>query len=187
MITKRFQDALDEACPMRRIKVSSCIRHNTAPYMMETLLNSRKKLSKLAKLAKNKPNDLSNETPGKTNWGIFNDYKKLYAKTRRGAKRKYFNETFAEIKHKSKECWQLINSLLKKKNTNNDIQEIIFENKSCKSNIEISNAFNKFYSNVGRTQAKTIPECDKDPMAFLKGLPPESMFLMPCTEEELRC
>ena len=65
--------------------------------MTETLLNSRKKLSKLAKLAKTKPNDHSNETPEKTNWVIFNEYKKLYAKTRRGAKRKYFNETFAEI------------------------------------------------------------------------------------------
>ena len=41
-----------------------------------------------------------------------------------------------------------------------------------------------FYSNVGTTQAATIPHTYTDPLSFLRGLPPESLFLHPCTEEE---
>ena len=38
---------------------------------------------------------------------------------------------------------------------------------------------------MGNLQAATVPATEMDPMAFLRGLPPESLFLHPCTEEEL--
>ena len=46
--------------------------------------------------------------------------------------------------------------------------------------------FNKFFANVGTSEAKNIQINDTDPMSFLKGLPPDSMFLNPTDEEEIK-
>ena len=89
------------------------------------------------------------------------------------------------IKHSPKKTWEMINSIIKTKTTDNTIKSILVNGKSVTDPKEISKGFNTFYANVGRTQAETVPDTDIDPMAFLRGEPPDSMFLFPCTTEEI--
>ena len=150
--------------------------------MSEGLLESRKNLNKLAKKANKNPTKM---TDGISALERFSDFKKEYYKLRRLSKRKYYNEKFAELKHDCKNTWNLINSLIKKKSSNKDIEELIIDGVTVTNTKTSCDHFNKFFSNVGTTEAKNIPDNDTDPMSFLKGLPPDSMFLHPTDTEEI--
>ena len=79
----------------------------------------------------------------------------------------------------------MLNSFLKTKNKDTNIKEILVKGKLVSEDKDIANGFNAFYAEVGKMQAATVPPTETDPMAFLRGEPPDSMFLHPCTKEEL--
>ena len=177
------QKILDEECPIKEMRIPDTIKTNMAPYMTEGLLESKNKLQKLARKASKSPNTLDQE--GKSNLENFSTYKTIYCKTRRIAKRSFYNERFAEVKHNSRNTWELINNLIKNKTSNNDIKEIIQNGESITDPVKISEIFNNFFASVGDTEAKNIPKNDTDPLSYLRGLPPESMFLGPTDKEEI--
>ena len=165
------------------MKIPDKIKTNIAPYMTEGLLESKSKLQKLSQKANKSPDSIDHD--GKSNLESFNIFKKIYYKTRRIAKRTFYNERFAEVKHNSKNTWELINQLIKNKIPNNDIKEIIQNGETITDPTKISEIFNNFFASVGDTEAKNIPENDTDPMSYLRGLPPESMFLGPTDRKEI--
>ena len=169
--------------PIKKMKVPDTIKSNIAPYMTEGLLESKNKLQKLSRKASKSPNIFDHE--GKSNLENYINFKKTYYKTRRVAKRSFYNERFAEVKHNSKNTWGLINSLIKNKATNNDIKEIIQNGETITDPNKISEIFNNFFASVGDTEAKNIPQNDTDPLSYLRGLPPEAMFLGPTDREEI--
>ena len=103
----------------------------------------------------------------------------------RSAKRQHFNECFSAVKHNSKKTWAIIKKLTQTRVVNNTIKEVKVDGITINDPKGISNAFNKFYAGVGKMQAATVPPTDADPMAYLRGLPPESMFLHPTNSEEM--
>ena len=151
--------------------------------MTEGLLESRQKLNKLARKANKDPTKLDED--GFSLFEKFTEYKDQYLKLRRLTKRKFYNERFSDLKHDCKSTWNLINSLVKRKTHNNEINELIEKGESITDPKKISEIFNSFFANVGTTEAKNIPHNETDPMSFLQGLPPESMFLSPTDKDEL--
>jgi hypothetical protein len=169
---------------MKEVKIKANAAPRKCPWITDALMISNNTLKNLACQAKKHPNKIS-DSSRETNWFTFCKYRKIHSKTRRAAKRAYFNDKFNDIKHNSKETWKLLNSIIKKKASDNNINELNYNGKTLTSNEDICKAFNDFYSHVGTTQAATIPPTDTDPMSFLRGLPPESLFLHPCTEDEI--
>ena len=182
-LTHHIKSALDKTCPKREIKIKANSAPKKCPWITKELIDSNCTLKRLATAAKKHPTQIRD---GNTlsNWETFCAYRKTHSKNRRSAKRTYYYERFNEIKHNCKETWKLINNIISRKASDNNINELTYKGVTVKSEAEICEAFNDFYSNVGTTQAATIPHTDTDPLSFLRGLPPESLFLHPCTEEE---
>ena len=157
------QKILDADCPIKTMKIPDKIKTNFAPYMTEGLLESKNKLQKLSQKASKHPNSINQD--GISNHESFNIYKKIYYKTRRIAKRTFYNERFAEVKHNSKNTWGLINQLIKNKVSNNDIKELIQNGDTISDPNKISEMFNNFFASVGDTEAKNIPDNDTNPMS----------------------
>ena len=174
---------LDKCCPEKKITIPDTIKTNIAPYMTEGLLESRQNLNKLARKANKDPTKLDED--GVSIFEKFTEYKDQYFKLRRITKRKFYNERFSELKHDCKNTWNLINSLVKRKTPKNEISELIEKGESITNPKKISEIFNSFFANVGTSEAKNIPHNETDPMSFLQGLPPESMFLSPTDKDEL--
>ena len=152
--------------------------------MTEGLQNSTKTLRKLTKLSIKDPTQILHGN-SQTNWDIFCNYRKCHSKLLRQTKREYYNECFNKIKHSPKKMWEEINKIIKTKNVDTSISQIKVNGKMITDPKEISDGFNSFYAGVGKMQAETVPATDVDPMKFLRGQPPDSMFLHPCTQEEI--
>ena len=184
-LTDNITKVLDEVCPITEKRVKVNRGPPRTPWMTEGLKQSQHTHKRLFKLANKNPNGPSGEE-GKTNLTKFKEYRHTYSKTRRQAKRSYFNKKFKEIKHNAKETWSVLNSLIRNKSTKSKkVDELEVEGKKITNNKDISNAFNKFYAAVGETQAATIPDTEKDPKSFLTGSYRDSMFLFPTTTEEV--
>ena len=184
-LTENITKVLDEVCPITEKRVKVNRGPPRSPWMTEGLKQSQYTQMRLFKLANRDPNGPSGDA-GKTNLTKFKEYRRIHSKTRRQAKRSYFNSKFKEIKHNAKETWNVLNSLIRNKSTKSKkVDELEVDGKKITSNKEISNEFNKFYASVGETQAATIPNTEKDPRSFLTGSYRDSMFFFPTTTEEV--
>ena len=183
-LTETINQSLEKACPLRTVNVKPGKHKISQAFMTEDLRKSAETLQKLARLSYKNKNQI---LPGNTedNWNNYHNYRKTHSKMVRAAKRRHYNECFREIKHSPKKTWEMINKIIKTKTVDNTIKSITVDGKEITDPKEISAGFNTFYANVGKTQAATVPETDTDPMAYLKGDPPDSMFLHPCTPEEV--
>ena len=184
-LTNKIQTALDETCPCIEKTVSIGAKPSKTPWITEGLRNSEQTLSKLMKKAYNRPN-ITEDGQTLNNWELFMQYSKTHSKTRRAAKRKYYYTAFNEVKHDAKKTWELISKFTKTKKENNTIKELVVDGIKLKQNKDIAECFNKFYSKVGETQAATIPDTDTSPEDFLTGDHQGSIFLGPCTPEEVQ-
>ncbi len=183
-LTTHISTALDEICPCIEKKVSTNTKPSKTPWLTEGLRISEQTLAKKMKKANKHPNNIeAGQT--KNNWELFKEYRKIHSRTRRAAKRRYFDSAFREVKHDAKKTWELINRFTKTKKENNTITELIRNGVKIKRNEEIAECFNQFYSNVGTTQAATIPDTDTIPADFLTDDHPGSIFFGPCTPDEI--
>ena len=183
-LTKIIQETLDETCPCVEKVVSTEAKPSKTPWITEGLRQSEQALARLMKKANKHPNTIE---AGQTinNWDLFRQYRKTHSKTRRAAKRKYYDRAFTEVKHDAKKTWELISNFTKTKKENNHINELIENGVSLKQNKDMAECFNRFYSRVGTTQAATIPNTETSPADFLTDNHPGSIFLGPCTPEEV--
>ena len=184
-LTKHIQEALDETCPTTEKTVSIDTKPSKTPWITEGLRNSETTLSKLMRKANKRPNIIEAEHT-LSNWDLFRQYRKAHSKIRRAAKRKYYDTAFNEVKHDAKKTWELISKFTKTKKENNTINELIVNGIKLKQNAEIAECFNQFYSKVGETQAATIPNTNTSPRDFLTDDHQGSIFLGPCTPEEVQ-
>ena len=183
-LTDIIKAKLEKSCPLKTINIKPGRHRKNIPYMTDELAQSTKTLRNLNKLSIKNP---LQTRPGNTqnNWEIFCSYRKQHAKCLRAAKRTYYNECFNKLKHSPKKMWETINKFIKTKTADNSIREIKTNGNTVTDPKSISDAFNSFYANVGKMQAETVPPTETDPMAFLRGEPPNSMFLHPCNTEEV--
>ena len=185
ILTKQIQTALDDTCPMKEKVVSTDAKPSKTPWITEGLRTSERTLAKLMKEAYANPNSIAIDQTS-NNWEVFKTYGNVHSKLRRAAKRKYYNQAFNEVKHDAKKTWELISKFTKTKKENNNIKELIENGVRLKQNKEIAECFNRFYSKVGTTQAATIPHTETSPLDFLTDDHQGSIFLGPCTGEEIK-
>ncbi len=185
-LTDNIVKILDEVCPVTEKKININKGPPRAPWMTEGLKQSEFTLNKLSKLANRNPNGQCPDDAAKTNWNSFCEYRKIHSKTRRAAKRTYFNKKFKEIRHNAKETWKALNSLIRTKaNKSKKVTELETDGKKITKDKDIADTFNKFYASVGESQAETIPATDRDPMSYLNQPSRDSMFFFPTSKEEI--
>ncbi|XP_065568865.1 uncharacterized protein LOC136032483 [Artemia franciscana] len=103
LFLKYFRECLDEACPLRRIKIKKYTLPNK-PWVSRGLLHSISIKNKLFKI--------SMSFPSTKNEKEFKKYKNVLTQLIRKAKARYFEKSFVEARGDQKHTWRLINSLL---------------------------------------------------------------------------
>lgn len=118
----------------------------------------------------------------------YRDYRKMYQSLRRKMKFNYFQEIISKHRNNSKKLWGILNKIRGKlSNKQNLSDEIIINGMKDSNERNISNAFAKFYSEIGKTMVEKIAQngTTKDPISYIKTRVRNSCFLYPVSKKEI--
>ncbi len=118
---------------------------------------------------------------------IFKSYQNLIVTLLRKSKKKYFTDYFEEHRQNMKKTWDGIRNLInvsKKSSTN--INKIIHDDETFTDNKGISQALNKYFTNIGPSIEKKIPKAKKSFNSYLGEPNPTNITLNPCDANEIK-
>ena len=172
-----FKTLFDLHFPLNRVKIN---RNKTKlnEFMTKGLLLSRKTKLKLLRKAK--------ATRTEENWNKFKHYRNIYNSVLRKAKYFYWNDSIAKSADNPKQMWKVINAACNKSKKSNMIDKIRVENNIISDPQLIANLFNDHFAEVGTKVADSIPPTNKDFSEYLPPPSPQSIFLRPVNELEIR-
>ena len=172
-----FKTLFDLHFPLNRVKIN---RNKTKinEFMTKGLLLSRKTKLKLLRKAK--------ATRTEENWNKFKHYRNIYNSVLRKAKYFYWNDSIAKSADNPKQMWKVINAACNKSKKSNMIDKIKVENNIISDPQLIANLFNDHFAEVGTKVADSIPPTNKDFSEYLPPPSPQSIFLRPVNELEIR-
>ena len=182
-LMKIYNDTLDTIIPLKTVRFNK-YKHSTKPWISKEILLSIKYRDKLHSKLKKAKSDTQRVKLEES----YNEYRSFLNKKIKKARRDYEKERFKKCKNDSKSIWKNINEILGKCNNKKCIpSKINDENGVSLSNLkDISNAFNKYYVNVGPNLATKIGTTNCD---YRKNLPKinsyGSLFMRPTDEQEV--
>ena len=166
---------LDKCCPEIKIEVNQSPKNKSKPWFTKTLKNACKKKNALYKKFLKSKNSID-ETKYKT-------YKNKLTTILRNCEKSYYERLFESTKGDVKKTWGIINDLIKPKTKNGDqFKDLISGNKT---ETDVANEFNHFFTNIGPKLADTIDSTSKTYDKFMRESVRNNMFIKPVTEEEL--
>lgn len=143
-----FSEIFENTFPLRRVKRNRNI-HKINNFMTQGLLVSRRTKNSLHLNVLNDPSDY--------NTTYYRTYRNLYNKLMRKSKQLYYESKLKVHSKNSKKTWDLIGEALNKQNSANVIPEIISNGKTLTDNVAKANAFNEFFTKIGKNINETIP------------------------------
>ena len=173
-----FKKAMDTACPLKRIKINK--KHmKREPWFTQGLLISYRRKEKLLHTKLRKPTE--------DNVNIYKNYCRLYTKVVRTAKRLFYGEKFMEIKNDTKQTWNLIQKIVKKKgNATKSSDSFVVDQEEISDPKQIAEAFNGFFSKIGLNISNNVPNSNKHYSHFLPKLNcDKTIFLDPISPDEV--
>ena len=119
------------------------------PWMTEALIVSRKNKAKLFNKKLRKPNLITINK--------FKEYNAVYTRLVRVARKKYYDDKFKQYSRDCKQTWQTINCVLGRgKKSMNIPKTFVSQGKVLSGDVDISEGFNNFFSNIGPNLANKI-------------------------------
>ena len=118
----------------------------------------------------------------------YKEFALTLTKTKRAAKRLYYEGKCMEYRNNTKKLWKIINDVSGKTNDKTSlIDYITVDQVRMYQGSKISNHFAQYFSTVGRTFAEKIAKPSKDISYYLSCIRQNkvSMFLTPCSSIEL--
>ena len=117
----------------------------------------------------------------------YKNYKNKLGKIMKKEERKYLNDKIESYKHDLKKSWQTINDIIGKNDRLKRVQtKFRINGKLITDKKEVSNLFNNFFSNVGKTLDDKIPKASIDPVSFINRNQTVNIFLKPVDPEEIK-
>lgn len=113
----------------------------------------------------------------------YRDYKKIYNRVLRQAKRLYFDRLILNSENKSRTVWRIINTTIKNDSSYKEPTPILINNSEAYDKELISNSFNSYFVNLPKSLATSITHAQND-NAFISVVE-NSIFLEPVTETEI--
>ena len=154
IIEGELKHAHDTSFPVKTVRFNK-YKHKNSAWITYGIINSLHNRDKLYKLLKqtNPSSTVYNDI--KTNLQTFN---KILNNSKRIAKKMHYAEQFERCKMDAKKTWQQINSILSKSKQNKSISsEFLCGDVLIKDGVEIANAFNKYFTEIGPKLAESIP------------------------------
>jgi len=171
-----FKQIYEESFPIKRIGKN--VKQNK-PWMTNCILKSIKRKNKLYKRFLLKP-DGNNEY-------LYKSYKNTLTQLIRLAKKQYYDKILNDVKTNSKKTWQILNDIIKPKQNQNKQNSIFrINNNEISDPQKIANTFCDYFTSIGPSLAKNIPECHSRFRSFLpQNMNVHSIFLEPVDESEI--
>jgi len=163
----KFSLHYDAIFPLQKVKRNINI-HKINNFMTQGLLVSR--------ITKNNLHKASIANPSDINLYLFKSYRNLYNKLIRKSKNLYFETELNTNKKNPKKTWEIIGQALNKQKGGDSIPEIIDDDKILTDNTCKADAFNRFFTEIGRKINQSIPDTIKTPDTFLTDMPEAPNF-----------
>lgn len=123
----------------------------------------------------------------KISWDTYSRFRNYVTSQIRTSKLNYFSRKFTEFKSSTKATWKMINNILKPRNMGNKeaIKKVIIDNVTYETKIDISNAFNSFFVNIGKNISSKLNSDFNYHKNYLKGNYLHSFFFTPITSVDI--
>ena len=176
-----YQNTLDEIIPVKTVKFDK-YKHKLNPWTTPEILKSMKERDRLYQKSVHLKNQKLKDEAKVKYITCRNTLKKIIKQ----AKFNYYNECIEKHSSDCKLIWKNINSLLGRTHNKDSFPDYIQSDERTLHNLkDITNGFNKYYVNVGPSLAATIDQRNLRKFKLPPMPSPHSLFLLPCTEEEI--
>ena len=179
-LISEIRKVMDFYAPEKTLKFKTKFK-NYQPWLTPGLKKSSRKCQQMYRNVARKDRN----SPEFNNYKI---YRNVLNSLRRKAKFDYYKKLIQENRYNAKKVWAVIHKLVGKLNNKNDISDEILVNGIRESRADIvSDAFAKYYSEVGKRLANKIEEKGHviDPVSVMKNKVQQSCFLFPTTTLEI--
>ena len=163
----KLQDLYTECFPIKTKFISDKRLQN--PWITQNILNSIKTKNDLYKDFK----------IGIVTERQFKDYRNTLNALIKETKKSYYINIFTDYRNDTRKIWNTINEFYKKKNTTENPTFITVDDMNINDPILISEAFNKFYTNIAPKLEQNLPPSTDNPLHFIRGDYPFSMTVPP--------
>ena len=123
--------------------------------------------------------------PTSQNKSIYTLYKNKLNNLIKISEKNYFCTKFNQEKSNIKGTWNIINTLLNKRQQKHNPSYFVQDGIKIDSDKEIADVFNEYFANVGTRLASNLPLCNATFESFLQDREVNSLFLNPITQEEI--
>jgi len=148
---KIFHDLYERHFPLKKTKRNKNY-HSINNFMTQGLLTSRRTKNNLHKQSLEQP------TPFIINY--YKTYRNIYNSLVRKSRILYYHDSLINSKKKPKKTWEVIKDALKTSKANDSIPDILTNDGILHDNVDKANAFNKFFTNIGKDINRSVP-CTK--------------------------
>ena len=172
-----YQNAFNLAFPLKYSKYKSKYIKRES-WLTEGLLVSSNHKKKLYKIKLDKPTE--------ENINTYKNYRDMFNKQCRTAKKMYYNNLFNLYKNDMKRSWNILNQVIQNAKTNKCTQTCFLINNLVTSNKKaIAEGFNNFFASVGKNYADNIQMTDTQFDRHLTDHYPQSFFLSPVIPDDI--
>jgi hypothetical protein len=130
-----------------------------APFMTAGLLVSRSTKNHLfkTKLLDNSPASIQK----------YKDFKTVYSKTLRAAKKLYFQQKLEANVKNPKKTWETLNEAMGKEKHSSNVEKININGTQSSDPLKMANHFNEFFTQIGKKNSNSIPVVHKQPKDYI--------------------
>ena len=115
----------------------------------------------------------------------YSEYEKYLHKIVRTAVKDYYEKLFTDNKSNFMKSWKIMRTIINNKKNDFTSGTFIIDNCEVSDKHLIANKFNDFFVNIGSSLAEKIPPCQCDPIAYVKNVNINTIFLRPVNNDEV--
>jgi hypothetical protein len=135
---------------------------------------------------KNRLYVLSKQFPTAENLQKYKMYKSKLQKLMRSAERQHFQNLLESNKGNLKKSWDIIKEIINKKQSSVKSCKFVINGENTTNCKDIANAFNHFYTGIGKSLSEKIPSTNTDPITNMASICVQnSLYLTPTDENEV--
>ena len=173
--SETLKGKFDDAFPV--IKVKQRYR-NRLPWLTQGLKNAIKHKNKLYKISMKYDTSFNKIT--------YTQYKNKLTTILRKTEKDYYKCLLETNKNNLKKTWSIIRSVINNCKPSKLNESFLYNNSIITDKNEVSNKFNDYFVNVGKTLAAQIPKSGPSFHKYLPEANKECIFLIPTDEREIR-
>ena len=174
MFYDKFQQAYNESFPVKTTTAKYC---NRKPWLTTAMKNSIS--------MKNRLYLKQLKSPTVENIAQYKRYKCHLNKLTKTAERKHYNDLIEQNRQNTKKLWAVIKQVINKKKQNAIPNQFRFGDKIESDKQVIANKFNSYFSSIGTTLDRNIPQTNLCPLSYINQNNPQSIHLKEVDSSEV--